>query len=557
MGRKQLSCKVLGALLSITLLGGGAAFLPLGEAFAAPSGAAAWHQNSAGWWYQRTDGSFPAGCWESIGGKWYRFDDSGYMLTGWYKVNGEWNWSDSSGVWHANAWRHDGFGWWYSWADGTYPTSSWQLIDGKWYLFDGSGYMLTGWQQAGGTWYYLNAGGDMAIGWKSVGGSWYWLGESGAMATGWKLIGSDWYHLDSSGAMDTGWLCLMGDWYYLSGDGAMRTGWQNLSGTWYYLEPSGAMATGWQDIGGARYYLSDSGAMATGTRTICGLTHRFASSGAWVNQVGAGTSVEVKVVDRVVHTNPWGVETAVTKYEYDDAGKIICATTFYRERPSRTAGKDVFSYDGYKVTQVSSFVDTYPEYTSDPSESRLVEGVRESFSYDRRGFCAGYKCEILYQGNGVETMEYVVGDNGAVQRAIAADYPLSIDDEGPYDVRWSYSSDGVLESIVTNGPQWYKWKMGMELVPSLTSAERNLYSYRVFGGDETVTLKTDGEGNLVNAEKGEEIYKYEYKSILVNSDSYLPSIFSNPRPSYLWSYDSSWRRPSLTLSEIDRILGRS
>ena len=555
MKERTMACRAAGMLVVAALFLGGGLLAPC-EAYGNPVSGQTWHQDGRGWWLQRADGSYPAQCWESVGGSWYRFDGSGYLLTGWYKVDGEWNWSDASGVWHPNSWRKDGVGWWYSWADGTYPTSSWQLIGGKWYLFDGSGYMLTGWQRMGGAWYYLNPGGDMATGWKRVGGAWYYLTEGGSMATGWKQVGGSWYYLNSGGDMAAGWKRLMGDWYYLGGDGAMRTGWQLVSGAWYYLQPSGAMATGWQNIGGEGYYLSDSGVMATGTKVICGLTHRFSPSGAWLERIGGGDPVEVKVVDRVVGTHPWGGESVVTKFEYDDAGRIVCSSTMYWDRPSQVVTKDAFLYVGNNVAQVTTYIDTYPAYVSDPEQSETVASMRESFTYDSRGFCTNYKHEVLYQGFGIEAMEYVTDDNGAVLRAVASDYPLSIDDEGPYELKWSYLSNGVADRIEASGPEWYRRKMECQLVPGLTIADRGRYAFSAFGGDRKATVRVDAEGNLTSAEIGESVYVYEYKTILVNADSYHPSIFSNPQASFLWSYDSHWRKPSLTVEDVNRILGR-
>ena len=182
---------------------------------------AGWKQNSAGWWYQRSNGSFPMGTWEKIGGTWYLFDGSGYMRTGWAKVGG------------------------------------------SWYYLDSSGAMVTGWRSIGGSWYYLNSGGDMATGWKNLGGAWYYLNSGGDMATGWKQVGGSWYYLNSGGDMATGWKNLGGTWYYLNGGGDMAEGWKSIGGTWYYLQPgSGAMATGWKQVGGVWYYLNGSGAMA-------------------------------------------------------------------------------------------------------------------------------------------------------------------------------------------------------------------------------------------------------------------------------------------------------
>ena len=86
-----------------------------------------WIQDEKGWWYKRSDGSYPKNSWgyEAYNGKsyWYYFLDSGYMATGWIEVNGS-----------------------------------------KYYLFPNSdgwkGRMLTGWQWIDGNCYYLDSQGQ-------------------------------------------------------------------------------------------------------------------------------------------------------------------------------------------------------------------------------------------------------------------------------------------------------------------------------------------------------------------------------------------------------------
>ena len=86
-----------------------------------------WIQDEKGWWYKRSDGSYPKNSWgyEAYNGKsyWYYFLDSGYMATGWVEVNGS-----------------------------------------KYYLFPNSdgwkGRMLIGWQWIGGNCYYLDPQGQ-------------------------------------------------------------------------------------------------------------------------------------------------------------------------------------------------------------------------------------------------------------------------------------------------------------------------------------------------------------------------------------------------------------
>ena len=206
------------------------------------AGKGQWIQDSFGWWYRHSDGSYTTNGTEQIDGVTYRFNEAGYMVTGWTKVGGQW------------------------------------------FYYAPSGAQASGWTLVGGSYYYLDpATGAMATGWQQVDGAWYYLGTSGAMDTGWQRIGGAWYHLGASGAMDTGWTAIGGSWYYFAPSGQMATGWVQDSGKWYYLDPStGAMATGWQQVDGAWYYLFASGEMATGSHWIDGVLRVFDNSGAWV-----------------------------------------------------------------------------------------------------------------------------------------------------------------------------------------------------------------------------------------------------------------------------------
>lgn len=102
---------------------------------------AEWVHNSTGWWYRRSDGSYPRNQFEAISGTWYYFDERGYMVTGWRNVNG------------------------------------------KWYYFNESGAMQTGWQYVNGNWFYLKSSGEMIENdWLKKDGKWYWLKKGGYMA---------------------------------------------------------------------------------------------------------------------------------------------------------------------------------------------------------------------------------------------------------------------------------------------------------------------------------------------------------------------------------------
>ncbi len=49
-----------------------------------------WNRTQYGWWYQFPDGSYPAGCWQTIGGHRYYFNPDGYALTDWHEIDGKW-----------------------------------------------------------------------------------------------------------------------------------------------------------------------------------------------------------------------------------------------------------------------------------------------------------------------------------------------------------------------------------------------------------------------------------------------------------------------------------
>ena len=78
-------------------------------------------------------------------------------------------------------WEQDSTGWWYKHSDGSYPASAWEKIDGSWYWFNGNGYMVTGLQTIQGVQYYFANSGAMQIGWLQLGDSWYHFSDSGAM----------------------------------------------------------------------------------------------------------------------------------------------------------------------------------------------------------------------------------------------------------------------------------------------------------------------------------------------------------------------------------------
>ena len=226
------------------------------------TGRGAWIRDSIGWWWRRTDGTYPASQWAAIGGSRYYFNATGYMATGWLRDGDDWFFLAPSGT-LLGGWVNDG---------------------GSWYYLDPtSGVMHTGMTGVDGTWYYLDSSGAMRTGWVSLADGWHYFASSGAQMGGWVNDGGSWYYLDpTSGVMHTGMTGVDGTWYYLDSSGAMRTGWQNLSDGWHYFASSGAQMVGWLRDGGEWYYLDpNTGIMRTQPLEVGGRRYEFDASGAW------------------------------------------------------------------------------------------------------------------------------------------------------------------------------------------------------------------------------------------------------------------------------------
>ncbi len=94
-------------------------------------------------------------------------------------------------------WKQDDAGWWFHKTDGSYPKKEWLLNNGFWYWFDEAGYMVSGWVLYNNSWYYLKLSGAMATGWVEYNGNWYYLNTSGAMVV--NTTTPDGYLVDANG----------------------------------------------------------------------------------------------------------------------------------------------------------------------------------------------------------------------------------------------------------------------------------------------------------------------------------------------------------------------
>lgn len=122
-------------------------------------------------------------------------------------------------------WKKNDTGYWYVRSDGSYPKEQFEKIDGTWYYFDGSGYMLADkWKKRpDGAWYYFDKSGEMATGWKKIAEKWYYFKEDGEMVTGWVKYKDTWYYLDSKegNMVSNTFVKSEKGWYYLKEDGSL------------------------------------------------------------------------------------------------------------------------------------------------------------------------------------------------------------------------------------------------------------------------------------------------------------------------------------------------
>ena len=124
-------------------------------------------------------------------------------------------------------WKKNDTGYWYVRSDGSYPKEQFEKIDGTWYYFDGSGYMFAEkWKKRpDGAWYYFDKSGEMATSWKLISNKWYYFKDDGEMVTGWVKYKDTWYYLDGKeGNMVSNTFIQSSDgtgWYYLKEDGSL------------------------------------------------------------------------------------------------------------------------------------------------------------------------------------------------------------------------------------------------------------------------------------------------------------------------------------------------
>lgn len=126
-----------------------------------------------------------------------------------------------------NKWMQNSIGWWYRHSDGSYTTLGWELISGEWYYFDEKGYMKSQtFINHKGQKYYVKENGMMVKGWLYITDSWYYFDTTNGdmKASHWLYYNSKWYYLKDNGKMACGediYDITRNKWYSMDASGVL------------------------------------------------------------------------------------------------------------------------------------------------------------------------------------------------------------------------------------------------------------------------------------------------------------------------------------------------
>ena len=112
--------------------------------------------------------------------------------------------SGSQSPTYKDGWNEDSNGWWYRWTDGSWTAEDWLKLDEDWFYFNAAGYALqNSWLKYKEQWFYFDNGCYMVTNkWVAYKDEWYWMDEKGIMTEDtMKLIDGKLYYFKKGGAM--------------------------------------------------------------------------------------------------------------------------------------------------------------------------------------------------------------------------------------------------------------------------------------------------------------------------------------------------------------------
>lgn len=251
---------------------------------------------------------------------------------------------------------------------------------------------------------------------------------------------------------------------------------------------------------------------------------------------------EVKVLDSK-YDSITGVDfesgSVITHYNYDESGKIT-STSQSTNFPVANINfcNSLFEYDDQgRLIKVSNAFEQYDWNI----------GNTEEFAYDDSGKCSSYTYTITSQGTGSQQYSYEYDSSGAIDSGSVTSYLGPQDIEGATSLSWSYLNNGLIESVTSSG------MLGFSIDEGLSNEQERTFCYRDKYGATSV-LYFDETGLLTGVDTassaGTHRTTYEYKTIIVDSREYIPTVYSNPT-----GFDVQWK-PQYSEREISNIVNR-
>lgn len=249
---------------------------------------------------------------------------------------------------------------------------------------------------------------------------------------------------------------------------------------------------------------------------------------------------EVKVLDNKNESIP-GTDfedfSLTTHYRYDDSGKLISSeqSTNYPEANINLC-RSSFEYDNQgRLNKVSNSFEQYDWNV----------GNTEEFEYDDSGKCLTYISTVTSQGTGIQQYSYEYDSSGVIVSGSVESYLGPQDIEGVESLSWSYMDNGLIRSVSSSGT------LGFALDEGLSNESLRTFCYEDKYGITSV-LYFDEEGLLIGVDTtsstGTQRTTYEYKTIVVDSRDYIPTVYSNPT-----GFGVQWK-PQYSEHEISNII---
>lgn len=260
-------------------------------------------------------------------------------------------------------------------------------------------------------------------------------------------------------------------------------------------------------------------------------------------QADQDQKIEVKVVDTATETSSSSNDAVTTTFSYNENGRLISSETTNVNTPM-SGFADTFSYDD--AGRLSSIV-TSAEYIG------WSDSQQQVFAYDESGNCISYSSEVLSQGDGAQLYEFTCDEQGQPTSANSIMFRGGLDGiaSGEQSLQWTYTADGNVKSFVSADGSYPNFQLdssedeiaqGIFRYVSLSNTGTS-YTEVHYSPDGLVekVIETNSYSTITTT--------YDYKTITVEADSYIPTIFSNPTglPTQM--------KPQLTQADVLAIKG--